>query len=340
MHKPIIILLLLLANQAIQAKQAIFDKHFESKMIHQVEDDLGKHKLTKTNIDNVLAKAHYDQSVIDKINKPYEDMPWWRYEKRLVSNQKIAKGVKYWHQHQLAIENASKKYGVDSSILVAIVGIESNYGNYQASHSTLDSLTTLGLTKNRRQKFFQSELESLLQLATITKTPVEEIKGSYAGALGIPQFMPSNYLKFGQDADNDGKVDLFKSHADAIASAAKYLQHFGWNNEQAPLFQEVIAKNPKTVQGRNFLEKWDTKLSPIDLAKMGVKPKSGKMSQDGSYLVVVKPNSKPLSKQIYLTSHNWKVITKYNRSPRYALAVAKLANTIEKSYYDKTKKRS
>ena len=163
----------------------------------------------------------------------------------------------------------------------------------------------------------------------MTGIPVEDIQGSYAGALGIPQFMPSNYLKFGQDADEDGKVNLFDSHPDAIASAARYLQNFGWIEEDVPLVQGVISKESKALRKLDALQDWKVLRSQEDLKSLGVAPAVCKQSADGSYLVIVKPNAKPLSKQVYLTSHNWKVITRYNTSPRYALAVANLANKLE-----------
>ena len=137
----------------IGSASASFDDHFVPERIQTVEQDLAKKNVSKESVDAILEKSHYDQSVIDKINKPFEDMPWWRYQERLVNKKRVKQGVEYWHQHEASLNQAQEKYGVSPSILVAIIGIESNFGNFKATHSALDALATLGLSDHRRHDF-------------------------------------------------------------------------------------------------------------------------------------------------------------------------------------------
>jgi membrane-bound lytic murein transglycosylase B len=227
---------------------------------------------------------------------PYEKNTWNRYREIFITKQKVANGVIYWKKHKKALANAEKKYGVPANIIVAIVGIESNYGSFNPPYPVLNALVTQSFFNALRASFFQNELEQYLLLARAMKIDPTLIKGSYSGAMGLPQFMPSNYLRFGVSTHAHKMPDLLHDTNDVIYSIANYLKEHGWQKNK------LIVMRAKTK--RNI---------PIS----------------NSAILFELENEK--SNEYWLGFNNFQTILKYNASILYGMAVVELGKSIKTS---------
>ena len=180
-----------------------------------VERAVSEFGLQESEVRAVLAEAEYKQSIIDAISRPAEGKPWHEYRQIFLTDKRINEGIDFWVENSELITSASEKYGVDEEIIVAIIGVETFYGRITGSYRTIDALVTLGLyypqnLSSDRSKFFSSELMQFMQLAEKEGLPIIETTGSYAGAMGMGQFMPSSYLEYAVDFDGDGSRDLWR----------------------------------------------------------------------------------------------------------------------------------
>ena len=232
--------------------------------------------------------------------------------------------MEFWHAHRRTLERAQATFGVPAEIIVAIIGIETQYGRTMGSYRVLDALTTLAFDYPRRADYFRSELEELLLYARESDRSPLLFVGSFAGAIGIPQFMPGSIRRFAVDFDRDGQRDLRDSSADAIGSVASFLQQHGW------VPGEAIAA-PATVEGESFRELTDGGVQPNHLAATlraaGVRfderiaPKTS--------TVLIELDSTDAASEYLVGLQNFYVITRYNRSSFYATAVWALAQEIK-----------
>lgn len=263
------------------------------------------------NIDITLLKswfahAHWNPKVIALMNKPYEVLPWYRYRHHLISKNRIHMGIARYHQDKKALNRIAKHYHVDPSIVLAITGIESNYGKAKMPFSTLDALTTLTFQYPRRATFFKSQLKAFMKLCIALKRKPQDIHGSYAGALGIPQFMPSNYLALSVDEDHDGYKNLFSSYIDSYGSIAHYLAIHGW------------VENGKYFKTLKHLPTNKKAMPSTTLKRLAI---------DRSSIIAFALNKGTKHIQTY---PNFAVISTYNRSPQYVMAVIELADAIKR----------
>lgn len=189
---------------------------------------VAKHKFKRSELERVFAHAELVQSVIDNISRPSTAKPWPEYRANFVNPQRVRLGLKFWHKYQKPLQRAERKFGVPQDIIVAVIGVETIYGQYVGNYRTLDALTTLAFDYPPRADFFRSELENFLLLAREQQFNLLAIRGSYAGALGIPQFMPSTYRNYAVDFNGNRKINLLGDDVDAIGSVANYLNKFGW----------------------------------------------------------------------------------------------------------------
>jgi len=268
--------------------------------------------------------VNYQKKIIDAITRPSEGLPWHRYKKLFLNKKRIDGGVKFWKKHRKDLAAAEKRYGVPAEMIVAIIGVETQYGDNKGHWSALDSLATLSVGYPRRSKFFYSELVQLVRLAKEEKLSPAKLKSSYAGALGLPQFMPSSYRAYAVDFNADGRRDLLNSEADAIGSVANFFARHGWK-KNGP----VVVK--ARIRSKAGLKLVNRKLKPsmtiAQLARKGVKP-----------LVRVAPAEKATvlgydeksGKNYQLGFGNFYVITRYNSSRNYAMAAWLLAQELKK----------
>jgi len=286
--------------------------------------------LPESEVRDLLMQAEYKQSIIDAISRPAESKPWYEYRKIFLTDQRISEGVDFWKTHRELIRAASEKYGVDEEVIVSIIGVETFYGRITGSYRIIDALVTLGFyypkdLSSDRSQFFSSELMQYIKLANEEHLPVAEVTGSYAGAMGMGQFMPSSYLEYAVDFDDDGSRDLWRSTADVVGSVANYLHRYGWQLGQ-PVTRRAIASEGAAfneISKRNFTPT----LTVAEWQEKGFKS-SPDLSPDLPAAVL--KLSEENRNTYWLTFKNFYVITRYNRSPRYAMAVYELSQEIKK----------
>ncbi|PIE39840.1 MAG: lytic murein transglycosylase B, partial [Gammaproteobacteria bacterium] len=257
-----------------------------------------------------------------KISRPAEKTtPWYQYRRIFMDDKRINNGVAFYRQHQKVLHEAYEKYGVPAAIIVAIIGVETRYGKVMGNDKVITALATIGFDYPKREAFFSKELRAFLQMAAEEQFDPLTPMGSYAGAMGMAQFMPSSYLNFAVDYEGDGKRDLWKNPNDAIFSIANYLQQHGWQRDGL-IVDEAVLFNPYT--GKHGHKPFTTL---GELHSIGVFSKQHISSDDTrvGYLVLDGEHGElPL-----ITFNNFATITTYNTSPLYAMAVAELSRAIE-----------
>lgn len=284
-----------------------------------------KHHFQKNQLLNWFQHTEIIPRVIQSMNKPFEKVQWHAYQQYFVCDKYIKPGVIYWKKHHAILSKIQKQYGVDPTIILAIIGIESFYGKYQGSYQEIGALSTLAFDYPSRAKFFKKELEEYLLLTKQQHLSVLKTTGSYAGALGIPQFMPSSYRHYGVDMNHNHHIDLLHDDADAIASIANYLKKAGWR----PGPVAVLAKTPKQVTKRLLSSNAKPRYSLRYYEIKGIKPKSKILGNRKAALI--KLTSKDFD-EYWLTFRNFKAIMRYNPSTNYAMAVFQLSRAIKDAY--------
>ncbi len=283
---------------------------------------------TQQQIDLFLSKANYNQKVIDAITTPWEAKPWYQYYPIFLTDKRLAKGLAFWDAHRETIAKAATKYQVDPQIIVAIIGIETFYGNYMGNYPVIDSLYTLGFYYTPRADFFRKEFANLQQLVDEEQLDITQLKGSYAGAMGFGQFIPSSYRHYAVDFDDNGQRDLIGSPADAIGSVANYFHQHGWQlgeevalpltTQQLPAHLNVWKSGKPNYKVADILSPELSLATNIDLD----------VSQQGLIVELVQESQT----DYWLGLHNFYVITRYNRSPLYAMAVYQFSQQLKDAY--------
>lgn len=274
----------------------------------------------------LLADARILDSVLDAIQRPAERKPWYEYRKIFIREKRIARGVKFWKAHAAPLSRAAELFGVPPEIVVAIIGVESFYGAYRGRFRVLDSLATLGFRYPKRSKFFLSELESFLLLTGEEHLDARRVKGSYAGAMGIAQFISSSYRHYAVDFDGNGARDLIDSPEDAIGSIANYLAGHGWRADSAiairaevdgDAFRKVVEQGLKPHSTLNSIRSHGVRIPAV---------------VDGDELGALLEFETANGHEYWVGLTNFYVITRYNHSRLYALAVYQLARRIRERY--------
>ena len=275
----------------------------------------------------MLENARFKQSIVDAISRPAESKPWYKYRPIFITDKRIKGGVEFWRDNEALIAQASRKYGVDPQIIVAIIGVETFYGNITGSYRVLVALATLSFyypdTGNDRSEFFSKELMNFFVLSNEEGLPVEDVTGSYAGAMGLGQFMPSSYLEYAVDFDEDGRRDLWSSLPDVIGSVANYLHRHGWELDQPVTYPALVSADADTdlVAKRDF----KPKKTIAELAQAGFSASEPVSTETPATVARLEEED---GDHYFVTFQNFYVITRYNRSPLYAMAVYELSEAI------------
>lgn len=287
-----------------------------------IDEMVTQHGFSRPRLEGIFSKVQFQPSIINLISTPSSAIPWSQYRSRFVNPQRIKNGVSFWNQHNNILQRANQEYGIPEEIIVAIIGVETSYGASTGKHRVIDALTTLAFDFPKRAEFFRSELVQYLLLAQEQNFDLLSIRGSYAGAIGIPQFMPGSYRKFAVDFDGDGKVDLANSVADAIGSVANYLKQYGWE-VGGPI---VIQSSVKADHLQEILESGiEPKHTIKQLQEVSIIPMQSFENERLAALIELKDNE---NFQYWLGFKNFYVITRYNRSSFYAMSVHQLAEAI------------
>lgn len=273
-----------------------------------------------------LAQAEKKQAILDAIARPAEKTkPWHEYRKIFLDKDRIQQGVDFWLENAATLQDASEHYGVDPSIIVAIIGVETRYGRHMGNYRVIDALTTLGFDYPPRATFFRGQLEQLFLLAREQKQDPLSLKGSYAGAMGFGQFIPSSYRHFARDHDGDGVADIWANKQDAIASVANYFKAHGWQTGQ-PVF--VPAKVTGKVDEAMVNSVVRPEQSVAQLRKKGIEPAT---ATDAERLATLLSYEQEQGPEYWLGFNNFYVITRYNRSQLYAMAAWQLSEAIKEA---------
>jgi len=281
-----------------------------------------------------MKKTEYDSKVIESIMRPFEKRPWNFYRSFFLSKERIEGGAKYWKTHLKTLNAVEKRYGVPPNIIIAIIGIESKFGTHTGKHNELNALSTLAFYYPPRSKFFKKELEHYLLLTRREKLSPLEIQGSYAGALGIPQFMPSSYRYYGVDYSKNRSIDLLNDHNDAIASVGNYLKRSGWRrNQSIAVPAKILGKVPENM----ISDKVHLKHTIAQLEKHNVYPLEKEPRTRRATLIAMHSTD---STEYWIVFRNFRAIMKYNPSTTYSLAIYELSNAIKKAYEQQTSKTS
>lgn len=295
-----------------------------------IEEMVEKHKFNRAELESAFNHARHIPQVIEAISRPPTIRPWLEYRASFVNQQRIKLGLRFWEKHQVTLQKAEQRYGVPEEIILAVIGVETVYGQDVGTFRTLDALTTLAFDYPKRAPFFRSELENYLLLARDQEFDLLSIRGSYAGALGIPQFMPSSYRNYAVDFSGDKKVDLMGEAEDAIGSVASYLKGYGWRQGRgiavrAMVNEEVCAGEVATPRS----------IAAWSLA--GVQPGQKVTRDDTARLIDFTVDD---GKEFWLAFDNFEVITRYNNSDYYAMTVVQLAEAVKTARHDRISKRS
>ena len=209
-----------------------------------VAEMVEEHDFDKAELDVWFASAAKKQSILDAISRPAEKrLTWAQYRKIFVTNSRIKKGVTFWKEHEDILSKVEQEFGVPAAVIVAIIGVETRYGENKGSYRVIDALSTLAFDYPPRSKFFRKELKEFLLLSREQKQDPLALMGSYAGAMGYGQFIPSSYRAYAIDYDKDGFVDIWNNTDDAIGSVANYFKVHGWKSNQAVVVRSRVAKN-------------------------------------------------------------------------------------------------
>ena len=269
-------------------------------------------------ITQTLAQAKHRDSIVAAITRPYESKPWYEYRAIFLTDTRIAGGVQFWNAHAATLSRAEQTYHVPASLIVAIIGIESNYGRQHGGYRVLDALATLGFDYPPRGKFFQGELAQFLLMCHERNLQPAAVMGSYAGAMGAPQFMPDSYRQYAVDFDNDGKRDIWQDWSDIIGSVANFFHAHGW---QPNGLIAIPAAWPKPTPPDNLLAP-----STVGaLRQQGVILSTGVSGDQDAILVGLQEQN---NTDYWVGLHNFRVITQYNKSALYAMAATDLADRI------------
>ncbi|MEP1384589.1 MAG: lytic murein transglycosylase B [Paraglaciecola sp.] len=320
--KNIVYLLLIslfISFHALSSPETL-QQEFINKMVE-------KHNFKRATVEASLAKAVKNEKILSSIAKPWEAKPWHQYYPIFLTEKRLAKGVEFWKAYKETLERAELETGVPAQIIVAIIGIETFYGTYKGNYPVLDALVTLGFHYPPRSRFFRSELEQFFILAKEENFDLTKIKGSYAGAMGWGQFISSSYRHYAVDFDNDGTRDLLNNPVDAIGSVANYFKKHGWRQGQDIAYKANITGNDYAPFLKKSL-KYEHQWQQLHNANIAI---DNTLTPETS--VKLFEFKQPESKEYWVGLRNFYVITRYNHSPLYAMAVYQFSEQLKQEMY-------
>lgn len=317
-----VIFLLLVVSQAAVAQVSYGERPDVQAFIN---DMVKNHQYDRDLLSYWMEGVTQQTGILETIAKPAESKPWKDYRPIFMTDERVQKGVAFWKQHAELLQRAESQYGVPAEIIVAIVGVETFYGKRSGSFLVLEALTTLGFDYPPRAEFFRKELEQYLLMVREEKIDPRELRGSYAGAMGMPQFIPTSFRNYAVDFDGDGKRDLWNSTADVIGSVANYFKVNGWK------FGEPVVSRASVIGAATGLAGTQVKpnKSIAEYKQLGATPIYAFSEKADAVLLQFEGVN---GVEYWMGLTNFYVITRYNRSPLYALAVYQLSQALVTEY--------
>jgi len=312
------------ANTAEQPAQTEYERQV------QVEDFITEmvrdHGFTPTPLRTALEQAEKKQSILDAISRPAEKtLEWKGYRKIFITQKRISGGVSFMRKHRAILERAEMVYGVPKEVITAIIGVETYYGRMKGNYRVVDALSTLAFDYPPRAEFFRGQLKEYFILAREEGIDPLSIKGSYAGAMGYGQFIPSSYRHYAVDFDGDKKRDIWHNPTDAIGSVANYFKEHGWQSGEP-----VVV--PAAVSGEGYQELVNVSLKPeLSVDELAAKGFRAKDRRRYTGMATAMELQGEQGIEHWLGLKNFYVITRYNHSKLYAMAVYQLSQEIKKA---------
>jgi membrane-bound lytic murein transglycosylase B len=289
-----------------------------------------QHGFEATELLRQFSTLHPNATVLKAIRPaavPEQQRSWPRYRERFLNERRISRGVRFWQENEAELARAEATYGVPREIIVAIIGVETEYGRNMGKFSVMEALATLAFAYPPRAAFFRNELEQFLLLARENDSNPLDYKGSYAGAMGIPQFMPSSQRRYAVDFDGDNRIDLRHSTIDAIGSVARFLNLHGWQPGTPVALPAMVSQDPAPLIAAGIKP-----ASPLqDLQEQGVTAIGSAASDATLPAALIDLAAPDQSTEYWVGFDNFYVITRYNRSSFYAMAVFQLAEAVRDS---------
>lgn len=300
-------------------------------------DELSKQEgIERGSIIDLLQQANFRQEILDKMEGRAEKKAWHQYRPIFLTQERIDKGVDYWKRNERLLGQAEREFGVPPEIIVAILGVETKYGERAGDTRVLDALYTLAFGYPKRAKFFQGELAQFILLSREAHFDPTQVTGSYAGAMGATQFISSSYRRFALDYDKDGRTDLWQSSADIIGSVANYFARNHWqaggpvaglaSGVQLPRHRPLLLADKERILKEVLLPQDKPSHALASLAQAGIRPAQPVPGDPLAYLMAFETG--PEQYEFWLGFNNFYAISRYNRSPLYAMAVHQLSQEL------------
>ena len=310
----------------LPASAASNTQHFDLKRPEIkafISDVAERNSISPVQLRKMLRQAEPQPKIVELISKPAEKVtPWWEYRARFLTEERITQGVQFWEQNRESLERIAAEHGVAPEYIVAIIGVETKYGRITGRYRVLDALTTLAFDYPERGAYFRRELEEFVLLTREESLKPTVPLGSYAGAMGGSQFMPSSYRKFAIDGNGDGKRDIWGNWDDVIASTANYFREYGWKTGEPVLSEVDLDPDPAfTIDPRAI--KLNETVDSLD--RLGVHVKTPMPADTPAMIISAEQADGPAYRVGF---NNFEVITRYNRSVKYAMTVNDLAQAI------------
>ncbi|BEV70669.1 MULTISPECIES: lytic murein transglycosylase B [unclassified Paludibacterium] len=325
MKKRILAALLLAAPLLARADAAFLAR---ADVQRYIDEQVAGGQFSRPELEAVFANVELKPRIIEVMDRPATSRPWYQFRSNFYNEKLLNDGVAFWKAHPDALARAEQTYGVAPEMIVAILGIETHYGRNTGSFRVVDALSTLGFNYPRRAEYFRGELTQLLQLAHEERLDPLTFKGSYAGAMGWPQFMPSSFRQWAVDFDHSGHRDIWNNPDDAIGSVANYFQQHGWIHGDDILIPADVTPGPQV--DALVADKFNLHYTVAELAGMGVKPEVPLAPAVKAVLVPLEVS--PGVTEYWLGLNNFYVITRYNKSTLYAKVAQEIAREIKSRY--------
>lgn len=293
-----------------------------------IDEQVAAGTLTRPEMEAVFANVELKPGIISIMDKPSTARPWYQFRGNFYNERLIKEGVAFWQANEDTLRRAQEQFHVPPEMIVTIIGIETRYGGNTGSFRLADALSTLAFDYPRRAAFFRSELTELFLLAHSENINVLSLKGSYAGAMGLPQFMPSSFRKWAVDFDGDGHRDIWNNRVDAIGSVGNYFQLHGWQGGDDVIVPAEVV--PGEALDKLLADKFNLHYSVAELRAMGVTPQAP--VRDDARAVLFSLEVAPGETRYWLGLNNFYTITRYNKSTMYAMVAHELAQEIRNRY--------
>ena len=321
-----VVLLLVFGFTSVQASETKDNVTSNPIIIKFMDNMVKEHGFKREEVEAVLTQAKVLPIIIEKMSRPAEAWPWHRYRKIFLKEKRINQGVEFWRENTAILEAAEKKYGVPEEIILAILGVETRFGRIKGGFRVVDALVTIGVDYPKRSKYFLKELAQVFILSKEENFDPLALEGSYAGAMGMAQFMPSSYRHFAVDFDGDGVRDLLNNKADAVGSIASYLSRHNWKAGDPIATRATVSDKSH----QKFVKKgMKPKVKIADIGKYGVTAADNYPGELKASLIELEQED---GMEYWLGMGNFYAITRYNHSNLYAMAVYQLSEEIKVAY--------